>query len=237
MRDAAAALEFERASVLRDKLEAVRAADAVRQMELDRPEDLDVLGLAEDELEAAVQVFHVRSGKVVGRLAMFVDKVEDLTPASWWSGSWSTSTPTRRPACPARCWCRPCRPTPRRWRQYLDDRRRWPGGRPGPDAGPEAGPAGDGGAQRPRRLRAPPAPPHLGPQQPGPSPRVAPARTRPPRRSPPHRVLRHEPPPGHRLRRLDGGVRGRAARRRATTATSRWPPWPATTTTRRWRRS
>ena len=81
MQEAAGSLEFERASVLRDKLEAVRAADAVRQMELGRPEDLDVVGLVEDELEAAVQVFHVRSGKVVGRSALFVDKVEDLTPA------------------------------------------------------------------------------------------------------------------------------------------------------------
>ena len=79
MREASAALDFERAGVLRDKLEAVRTADAVRQMELDRPEDLDVLGLAEDELEAAVQVFHVRAGRVVGRSALFVDKVEDLT--------------------------------------------------------------------------------------------------------------------------------------------------------------
>jgi excinuclease ABC subunit C len=81
MAEASKGLEFERASVLRDKLHAVRAADAVRQMELERPEDLDVFGLAEDELEAAVQVFHVRSGKVVGRSALFVDKVEDLTPA------------------------------------------------------------------------------------------------------------------------------------------------------------
>jgi excinuclease ABC subunit C len=81
MKEASRALEFERASVLRDKLDAIRAADAVRQMELERPEDLDVIGLAEDELEAAVQVFQVRKGKVVGRLAMFVDKVEDLTPA------------------------------------------------------------------------------------------------------------------------------------------------------------
>jgi len=81
MRQAAADLEYERASVLRDKLEAVRAADAVRQMELERPEDFDVVGMAEDELEAAVQIFHVRSGKVVGRLALFVDKVEDLTDA------------------------------------------------------------------------------------------------------------------------------------------------------------
>ncbi len=81
MKEASSALEFERASVLRDKLEAVRAADAVRQMELERPEDLDVFGLAGDELEAAVQIFHVRSGKVVGRSALFVDKAEDLTPA------------------------------------------------------------------------------------------------------------------------------------------------------------
>ena len=80
MREASGALEFERASVLRDKLEAVRTADAVRQMELASREDLDVFGVAGDELEAAVQVFHVRSGKVVGRLALFVDKVEDLTP-------------------------------------------------------------------------------------------------------------------------------------------------------------
>ena len=80
MREASTALDFERAGVLRDKLEAVRTADAVRQMELDRPEDLDVLGLAEDELEAAVQVFHVRSGRVIGRSALFVDKVEDLAP-------------------------------------------------------------------------------------------------------------------------------------------------------------
>src|SRR5450759_5468942 len=81
MEEASTSLEFGRASVLRDKLEAVRAADAVRQMELERPENFDVIGLAEDELEAAVQVFQVRSGKVIGRLALFVDKVEDLTPA------------------------------------------------------------------------------------------------------------------------------------------------------------
>jgi excinuclease ABC subunit C len=79
MQEASDALEFERASILRDKLEAVRAADAVRQMELRHPEDLDVFGIADDELEAAVQIFHVRSGKVVGRSALFVDKVEELT--------------------------------------------------------------------------------------------------------------------------------------------------------------
>ncbi|HXW38743.1 MAG TPA: excinuclease ABC subunit UvrC, partial [Acidimicrobiales bacterium] len=81
MRTASRALEFERASILRDRLDAVRAADAVRQMELSSAEDLDVVAIAGDELEAAVQIFHVRSGKVVGRQGLFVDRAEDLTAA------------------------------------------------------------------------------------------------------------------------------------------------------------
>ncbi len=81
MREASQELQFERAGALRDKLEAIRAADAVRQMELERPEDLDVIGLADDELEASVQVFHVRSGLVIGRMGSFVERVEDLSRA------------------------------------------------------------------------------------------------------------------------------------------------------------
>ena len=50
-------------------------------MVADRNEDLDVIGIADDELEAAVQVFHVRRGRVVGRKGFVLDKVEDLTPA------------------------------------------------------------------------------------------------------------------------------------------------------------
>ncbi len=45
----------------------------------DRSEDLDVIGLAGDDLEAAVQVFHVRKGRVVGRKGLVLDKVEDLS--------------------------------------------------------------------------------------------------------------------------------------------------------------
>ena len=69
MREASAALDFERAGASATSSRRSATADAVRQMELDRPEDLDVLGLAEDELEAAVQVFHVRArpgGRPVG---------------------------------------------------------------------------------------------------------------------------------------------------------------------------
>ena len=81
MQTAAEALEFERAARLRDRLAAVRKAIEKQQMVTERAEDLDVFGLAEDELEAAVQVFYVRRGRVVGRKGFIVDKVEDLSPA------------------------------------------------------------------------------------------------------------------------------------------------------------
>ena len=79
MRAAAGVLEFERAARLRDRLASVRKVIAKQQMVTERVEDLDVFGLAEDELEAAVQVFYVRRGRVVGRKGYIVDKVEDLS--------------------------------------------------------------------------------------------------------------------------------------------------------------
>jgi len=79
MKDAAGELEFERAARLRDRLTAVRKAIERQQMVTEKPEDVDVIGLVEDELEAAVQVFYVRRGRVVGRKGYIIDKVEDLT--------------------------------------------------------------------------------------------------------------------------------------------------------------
>ncbi len=81
MRDAASELEFERAARLRDRLTSVRKAIERQQMVADRNEDLDVVGVAGDELEAAVQVFHVRRGRVVGRKGFVLDKVEDVSEA------------------------------------------------------------------------------------------------------------------------------------------------------------
>jgi excinuclease ABC subunit C len=80
MRTAATDLEFERAARLRDRLDAVRKAIAKQQMVADKDEDLDVIGIAEDELEASVQVFYVRKGRVMGRKGFVLDKVEELTP-------------------------------------------------------------------------------------------------------------------------------------------------------------
>jgi excinuclease ABC subunit C len=80
MRSAASELEYERAARLRDRLTSVRKAIERQQMVADRNEDLDVVGIAEDDLEAAVQVFFVRKGRVVGRKGFVLDKVEDVAP-------------------------------------------------------------------------------------------------------------------------------------------------------------
>jgi excinuclease ABC subunit C len=81
MSEAADKLEFELAARMRDRLQSVRKAIEKQQMVADRDEDLDVIGIAGDDLEAAVQVFFVRRGRVVGRRGFVLDKVEDLTEA------------------------------------------------------------------------------------------------------------------------------------------------------------
>ncbi|MDJ0771051.1 MAG: excinuclease ABC subunit UvrC [Ilumatobacter sp.] len=80
MREAADTLDFERAARLRDRLVAVRKAVEKQQMVADKNEDVDVIGIADDELEASVQVFFVRKGRVVGRKGFVLDKVEELSP-------------------------------------------------------------------------------------------------------------------------------------------------------------
>jgi excinuclease ABC subunit C len=78
MKDASDRLEFERAAKLRDQLAAARRAIESQEMVFASGEDLDVVAFAEDDLEAAFQVFFVRHGRVMGRKGWVVDKVEDL---------------------------------------------------------------------------------------------------------------------------------------------------------------
>lgn len=70
--------EYERAAKLRDQLAAARRATEAQEMVLAAEENLDVIGVTEDDLEAAFQVFFVRRGRVMGRKGWVVDKVEDV---------------------------------------------------------------------------------------------------------------------------------------------------------------
>lgn len=81
MTAAAASLEYERAARLRDRLASVARAIEKQMIVAERDEELDVIGIDDDELEAAIQIFFVRNGRVVGRRGSIVDKVEDLSRA------------------------------------------------------------------------------------------------------------------------------------------------------------
>src|SRR5215210_845679 len=72
-------LEFEKAARLRDDLGALRRALEKQAVVLGDGTDADVVAFAQDELEAAVQVFHVRGGRVRGQRGWIVDKVEAVT--------------------------------------------------------------------------------------------------------------------------------------------------------------
>ncbi len=79
MRSASHALEFERAARLRDDLSALRRAMEKQTVVLADGTDADVVAFAEDQLEAAVQVFHVRAGRVRGQRGWVVEKTEELS--------------------------------------------------------------------------------------------------------------------------------------------------------------
>ncbi len=79
MQAAATDLNFEAAARRRDQLLAARRALEQQQVVTDRDEDLDAVAVYEDELEASVQAFFVRRGRLVGRKGWTVDKVEPLT--------------------------------------------------------------------------------------------------------------------------------------------------------------
>ncbi|MDR6978289.1 excinuclease ABC subunit C [Streptomyces sp. 3330] len=79
MMQAADEMEYERAARLRDDIEALKKAMEKNAVVLADATDADLIAVAEDELEAAVQIFHVRGGRVRGQRGWVTDKVEDVT--------------------------------------------------------------------------------------------------------------------------------------------------------------
>ncbi|GAB2838173.1 excinuclease ABC subunit UvrC [Streptomyces deserti] len=79
MTQAAEEMEYERAARLRDDIEALKKAMEKNAVVLADATDADLIAVAEDELEAAVQIFHVRGGRVRGQRGWVTDKVEEIT--------------------------------------------------------------------------------------------------------------------------------------------------------------
>ena len=70
-------LDFERAARLRDDIGALRRALEKQTVVFGDGTDADVVAFADDELEAAVQVFHVRGGRVRGQRGWVVEKSDE----------------------------------------------------------------------------------------------------------------------------------------------------------------
>ncbi|GAB3554853.1 excinuclease ABC subunit UvrC [Arthrobacter tumbae] len=81
MSAAVAELDYESAARVRDDIAALKRVFERNTVVLSEDTDADVFALAEDELEAAVQVFHVRGGRIRGQRGWMVEKVEDMTTA------------------------------------------------------------------------------------------------------------------------------------------------------------
>ncbi|MEU1572102.1 excinuclease ABC subunit UvrC [Streptomyces collinus] len=79
MAEAADDMEYERAARLRDDIGALKKAMEKSAVVLADATDADLIAVAEDELEAAVQIFHVRGGRVRGQRGWVTDKVEEIT--------------------------------------------------------------------------------------------------------------------------------------------------------------
>ena len=77
MHAAAGDLDFERAARMRDDIKALERAMEKQAVVLQDGADADVIAFAEDELEAAVQIFYVRGGRVRGQRGWVVDRVGD----------------------------------------------------------------------------------------------------------------------------------------------------------------
>ncbi len=80
MKAAAAELDFERAARLRDDIAALEKALERSTVVFNDATDADVFALAGDELEAAVQVFHVRGGRIRGQRGWVMERQDETDP-------------------------------------------------------------------------------------------------------------------------------------------------------------
>lgn len=80
MKEAAAELDFERAARLRDDIGALERVLEKSAVVLPDATDADVFAVAEDELEVAVQLFHVRGGRVRGQRGWVAERDAETTP-------------------------------------------------------------------------------------------------------------------------------------------------------------
>ncbi|PYI38474.1 excinuclease ABC subunit C [Arthrobacter psychrolactophilus] len=84
MADAVAVLDYEQAARVRDDIIALRKVFERNAVVLTEDTNADIFAVEQDDLEAAVQVFYVRGGRIRGQRGWVVEKVEDASDAELW---------------------------------------------------------------------------------------------------------------------------------------------------------
>ncbi len=79
MKQASSELRFEEAAKFRDRIATVETAMESQQMVSGAEEDFDLFGVHGDELEASIQVFRIRKGRMIGRKGFIFDKPDELS--------------------------------------------------------------------------------------------------------------------------------------------------------------
>ena len=79
MTAAAERTEYERAAALRDKIRAIERTMESQKMAAFARTELDLLGLARQDNQAAIQLFVIRDGKMIGRDVFLLDAAREAT--------------------------------------------------------------------------------------------------------------------------------------------------------------
>ncbi len=213
MNAAAAELDYERAARLRDDLYALQRVLERNAVVLPDGTDADVVGLASDELEACVRVFHVRDGRIRGERGFIVERVDDADEAQLVATLLAQMYAEPDADVPRRVLV-PALPEPGEVEvltDWLGQQRGGPVGVSVPRRGRQAGPDGDRDPQRLAVAGRAQAAALRGPHDPQPGADRARRRPGPADGAAADRVLRRLQPRRRRRRGVHGRLRGRPA--------------------------
>lgn len=86
MKDASSKFEFEKAAMIRDRMNAIERISAKQKVSNISENNIDVIGVYKNELSVCVEIFFVRGSKMIDREHYFFDELKDMDTKEILSG-------------------------------------------------------------------------------------------------------------------------------------------------------